>query len=77
MATLFISLGKGAGLQPGDLAGMMYSEADLPRGAIGKIGLFQKHALVDIRAEHAQEVIDKCRNSTLRGKPFKIGLDRK
>ncbi|MCB1229012.1 MAG: DEAD/DEAH box helicase [Verrucomicrobiae bacterium] len=77
MATLFISIGKVGGLRPGDLAGMMYREAELPEGAIGKITLFPKFTLVDVRADQADKIIDRCRDSKLRGKKFRIDYDRR
>ena len=77
MATIFISIGKVGGLRPGDLAGMIYREAQLPEGSVGKITLFPRFTLVDVRSEHAEEVIEKCRGAKLRGKTFKIDYDRR
>ncbi len=48
MSRLFISLGKGAGIMPKDIVGMMYREAGLPDGSLGRITLFPKHCLVDV-----------------------------
>ena len=76
MATLFVSIGKAEGLRPGDLAGMIYSEADLPKGSVGRIALFAKHSLVDVRSDLADTVIDRCGNASLRGRTFRIGHDR-
>ncbi len=76
MSTLFLSLGKEDGIRPGELAGMIYSEAQLPQGSVGRIALFAKHALVDVRSELAESVIEKCGNASLRGKNFRIGHDR-
>ncbi len=77
MATLFISIGKIGGLRPGDLAGMLYREADLPKGAVGKITLFPKFTLVDVQADHADRIIERCQDSKLRGKKFRIDYDRR
>jgi ATP-dependent RNA helicase DeaD len=76
MARLFISLGKTHGLLPKDIVGMMYREAGLPDGSLGRITLFPKHSLVDVPEEFAQQAIRNTRNSKLRGKPFRIDLDR-
>jgi ATP-dependent RNA helicase DeaD len=76
MVPLFVSIGKVGGMKPGDLAGMLYREAQLPEGAVGRITLFPKHTLVDVRADCADQVIERCRDSKLRGKKFKIDYDR-
>jgi ATP-dependent RNA helicase DeaD len=77
MVTLFVSIGKIGGMRPGDLAGMFYREAQLPEGSVGRITLFPKHTLVDVRPDVADDIIERCRESKLRGKKFKIDYDRK
>ncbi|MBK1880838.1 DEAD/DEAH box helicase [Luteolibacter pohnpeiensis] len=76
MARLFLSLGKGQGLLPKDIVGMMYREAGVPDGTLGRITLFPKHTLVDVPSEVADQVIQRTRNSKLRGKTFRIDYDR-
>lgn len=76
MSRLFISLGKGAGIMPKDIVGMMYREAGLPDGCLGRITLFPKHCLVDVPEGLADQAIQKTRNSKLRGKAFRIDHDR-
>ena len=77
MTRLFLSLGKSQGAQPGEIAGMLYREAALPDGAIGKIALFPRHSLIDIRSEFAEAAIESTRQAKLRGKPFKLDHDRR
>ncbi|MFK7850110.1 MAG: DEAD/DEAH box helicase [Akkermansiaceae bacterium] len=76
MSRLFLSLGKGAGIMPKDIVGMMYREAGLPDGSLGRITLFPKHCLVDVPEALADQAIQKTRNSKLRGKTFRIDYDR-
>ncbi|MBG7609061.1 MAG: DEAD/DEAH box helicase [Verrucomicrobia bacterium] len=76
MSRLFISLGKGAGIMPKDIVGMMYREAGLPDGSLGRITLFPKHCLVDVPEGLADQAIQKTRNAKLRGKTFRIDHDR-
>ncbi|QTN30844.1 DEAD/DEAH box helicase [Akkermansiaceae bacterium] len=76
MTRLFISLGKGAGIMPKDIVGMMYREAGLPDGSLGRITLFPKHCLVDVPEGLADQAIQKTRNAKLRGKTFRIDHDR-
>ena len=65
------------GAKPGEIAGMLYREAGLPDGAIGKIALFPRHSLIDIRSEFAEAAIESTRKAKLRGRPFKLAHDRK
>ena len=76
MTRLFISLGKGAGIMPKDIVGMMYREAGLPDGSLGRITLFPKHCLVDVPEGLADQAIQKTRNTKLRGKAFRMDFDR-
>jgi ATP-dependent RNA helicase DeaD len=76
MTRLFISLGKGAGIMPKDIVGMMYREAGLPDGSLGRITLFPKHCLIDVPEGLADQAIQKTRNAKLRGKAFRMDHDR-
>ena len=77
MSCLFMNLGKAQHIKPGDIAGMIYRECQVPDGSLGKITIFPKHTLVDVSAEIANEVIKGLRDATLRGRSFKIDHDRK
>jgi len=76
MARLFMNLGKTHGILPKDIVGMMYREAGLPDGSLGRISLFPRHTLVDVPGDHAEDVIRALKNSKLRGRPFRIDRDR-
>ena len=76
MTRLFISLGKNQGVLPKDIVGMMYREGGLPDGSLGRITLFPKHTLVDVPENCADQAIRNMRNSKLRGKAFRIDVDR-
>ncbi len=76
MARLFLSLGKTHGVMAKEIVGMMYREAGLPDGSLGRITLFPKHSLVDVPREFADQVIERTRNARLRGRPFRIDHDR-
>ncbi len=76
MARLFLSLGKTHGVLAKEIVGMMYREAGLPDGCLGRITLFPKHSLVDVPQELADQVIQRTRNARLRGRPFRIDHDR-
>jgi len=73
---LFLNVGRAAGVQPGDIAGMIYSEARLPKGSLGRIQLLHKHSLIRVRSEFAEQVIQGTRNASLRGIPVRIAFPR-
>ncbi|MEI6676283.1 MAG: DEAD/DEAH box helicase, partial [Verrucomicrobiota bacterium] len=76
MAHMFLSLGKTHGVMAKEIVGMLYREAGLPDGCLGRISLFPKHSLVDVPEEFVQQVIERTRNARLRGRPFRIDRDR-
>lgn len=76
MARLFLSIGKTHGVMPKEIVGMMYREAGLPDGCLGRITLFPKHSLVDVPSEFADQVIQRTRNARLRGRSFRMDYDR-
>lgn len=77
MACLFLNLGKAQHIKPGDIAGMIYRECNVPDGSLGKITLFPKHTLIDVSKDLADEVIQGLSKATLRGRSFRIDHDRK
>jgi len=76
MTRLFLSLGKAQGILPKDIVGMMYREAGLPDGSLGRITLFPRHALVDVPEQFAEQAVQRTKGSKLRGQPFRMGPDR-
>ena len=76
MATLFVSLGKDAGVRPSDLLGMFYREGKIPDNSVGRIQLFDRHSLVDVDEKVADKLCDQLANSKLRNQRFRIGPDR-
>jgi ATP-dependent RNA helicase DeaD len=76
MTRLFLSLGKTHGVMAKEIVGMLYREVGLPDGCLGRITLFPKHSLVDVPEQFVAQVMDKTRNSRLRGRPFRMDVDR-
>jgi ATP-dependent RNA helicase DeaD len=76
MTRLFLSLGKTHGVMAKEIVGMLYREAGLPDGCLGRITLFPKHSLVDVPEQFVGQVIDKTRTARLRGRPFRMDVDR-
>ncbi len=76
MTRLFLSLGKTHGVMAKEIVGMMYREAGLPDGCLGRITLFPKHSLVDVPENLVGQVIDRTKTARLRGRPFRMDVDR-
>ena len=76
MTRLFLSLGKTHGVMAKEIVGMLYREAGLPDGCLGRITLFPKHSLIDVPGELVHQVLERTRNARLRGRPFRIDVDR-
>lgn len=76
MTTLFVSLGKAAGVRPSDLLGMFYREGKIPDNSIGRIQLFDRHSLVDVNEKVADTLCKNLSHSKLRNQRFRIGPDR-
>ena len=77
MACLFMNIGKAQHIKPGDIAGMIYRECEVPDGSLGKITIFPKHTLVDVSEEVSGDVINGLKNAKLRGRSFKVDRDRR
>ncbi len=76
MTRMFLSLGKTHGVMAKEIVGMLYREAGLPDGCLGRITLFPKHSLVDVPENLIPQVMERTRNARLRGRPFRIDVDR-
>jgi ATP-dependent RNA helicase DeaD len=76
MVRLFLSLGKTHGVMAKEIVGMLYREVGLPDGCLGRITLFPKHSLVDVPEEFVRQVMDRTRSARLKGRPFRIDVDR-
>jgi len=74
--TLFLSLGKAAGVRASDILGMFYREGKIPDGTVGHIQLFERHTLVDVEKDAATKLCRNLSNSKLRNQRFRIGPDR-
>ncbi len=76
MQKLFVSIGKSAGVRPGDLVGAIANEASISSKDIGAIEISDAHSTVEVSAQLAAGVVDAMRAATLRGKRIKVSLER-
>jgi ATP-dependent RNA helicase DeaD len=74
---LFVGIGRSSGLRPGDLVGAIANETGIDAGAIGAIQITDRHSFVEIAEEHADQVMEALRGSTLRGRKVRVDLDRR
>lgn len=56
--TLYVGFGREDDASAGQLTGIFYNECNLSEGAVGKIRLFGRHALVGIAKDQVQKVLD-------------------
>ena len=73
---LWVSLGRHAGVRPGDLVGAITNEAGLTGRDIGAIRILPRFSLVDVRADAVRDVVEAMRGATIRNRPAKVREDR-
>ncbi len=76
MTQLFIGLGSKLGVNPGEIAGMIYSECNIKNGSLGRIRMFPKHCLVQVNENDADNISRDLKSAKLRGKTFPTYRDR-
>ena len=67
LARLYISIGRRAGVRPGDLVGAVANESGVPGRDIG-VRIFDTHSVVEVPASRAEHVIRAMKQTTIRGK---------
>jgi ATP-dependent RNA helicase DeaD len=63
-----ISLGRNAGIRPGDLVGAIANETDLVGREIGPIKITEKFAVVGVPDRSVDKVIEALKRTTIKGK---------
>ncbi|MCJ7715950.1 MAG: DEAD/DEAH box helicase [Anaerolineales bacterium] len=59
MVSLNLSRGRQHGINPGEIVGGIASLADIPGNGIGKISIFDKYTLLDVKEEYVSNVLGK------------------
>ena len=67
LARLYVSIGRRAGVRPGDLVGAVANESGVPGRDIG-VRIFDTHSVVEVPAARAEHVIRAMKQTTIRGK---------
>jgi ATP-dependent RNA helicase DeaD len=76
MTRLFFSLGRRAGITPGDLVGAITGEAGLKGRDIGAISIHEMFAVVEVPSKAARKVITSLQNAKIRGRKVTVRFDR-
>ena len=75
-ATLWVGAGRSAGLRPGDIVGAIINEAGVPGSSIGAIQIGDSHALVDVAAGQAKDIVRALTAATIRGRKIPVRVER-
>jgi len=67
MTRLVLNIGRDEGARPADIVGSIASEANIPGKAIGAIDILPHQTFVDVRAEHAPQVLKQSGRVYVRG----------
>ena len=76
MVRLFIDAGRARGVRPSDIVGAIANEAGIPGRVIGAIDIYDEFTLVDVPAEHKQQVLGAMAGARLRNQPVSIRVAR-
>jgi ATP-dependent RNA helicase DeaD len=76
VARLFIGAGRNVSLRPGDLVGAIANEVGVDSSAVGAIQILERHTIVEVPEEIADEIIVALRGATIRGKRVLVRRDR-
>ena len=76
MARLFIGAGRNLSLRPGDLVGAIANEVGVDSSAVGAIQILERHTIVEVPDEIAEDIITALRAATIRGKRVLVRRDR-
>jgi len=76
VAKLYVGAGRKAKLRPGDLVGAIANEAGLEGDAIGAIQIWDRHTIVEVPADRADEIIAALSATTIKGKRIQVRRDR-
>jgi ATP-dependent RNA helicase DeaD len=74
---IHVGVGRNDHLRPADLVGALVNSVGIPKDHIGKIDIRDSHALVEIQAGDADQVVRGLTGVTLRGRRVTARVDRR
>ena len=69
---VYVSLGRKAGVRPGDLVGAIANESGLSGREIGPIRIADNYSVVGVPARRVDAVVSAMRSATMRGKAVRV-----
>ncbi len=76
VARLYVGAGRLNKLRPADLVGAIANEAGVDARAIGAIQIADRHSIVEVPEQMADDVIEALRATTLKGRRVPVRRDR-
>ncbi|MDX2183995.1 MAG: DEAD/DEAH box helicase [Gemmatimonadaceae bacterium] len=76
VAKLFIGAGRSAQIRPGDLVGAIANEVGIDGGAIGAIQIWDRHSIVEVPEEIADDIVAALSSTKIKGQRLKVRRDR-
>jgi ATP-dependent RNA helicase DeaD len=73
---LYVGIGRKGGVRPGDLVGAIANEVGVDSRAVGAIQILERHTIVEVPDEIADDIVRALRVATLRGKRVQVRRDR-
>jgi len=74
MRTLFFNTGRKHLITTAEIVGKVAGVTRLPAQVVGAIDIHQRHALVDVAAEHAEMILKKMNGIRIRGHALRLSL---
>lgn len=71
-AEIFLSVGRVAGVRPGDVVGAIANDTELSGNDIGKVSVFDHKTFVGLSQEHAELLLDQHPTLEIRGKSIRL-----
>lgn len=76
-AQIFVGAGRKAKVRPADLVGAITGEAGVDSRVIGAIHIFDRHSLVEVPDELADDIVDALSRSSIKGRRILVRRDRR
>src|SRR5665213_3641552 len=76
VAKIYIGAGRKAKIRPGDIVGAIANELQIDADAIGAIEIFDRHSLVEVPEEIADDIVTTLRATHIKGKRVPIRRDK-
>ena len=77
MTRLFIGGGRKLKIRPGDIVGAITAVTSLEGRQLGSITILDRHSVVDVPADSAEEVIESLSRAPIKGKKLAVRRDQR